>query len=808
MHPLGLDLRHSSRLFWKDRGSSVVALLALMLGMGGSTAIFSVVDAVLLKPLPFRDPRRLLVLWEKNAAQHKFKLFVAAGNFSQWRQQSTCLEDLAAVQDTRLNLTAGPNGHIDPEELRVERVSGGLFGMLGVQAAVGRTFLASEDQPGHAAFALLSHGLWQRRFGADPAIAGKSITLRDQNYTVVGVLPAGFAILDSAVDVWLPLGLNTADARVAASRYLFVVARLKPDVTIEQARSEMETIGGRLEQAHPAQNTGWRPSLYSFREELVGEVRRPLVVLLAAVGLLLLMACANVANLLLALGAARRREFAIRTALGASRGRIVLQLLVESTTLALVGGALGMALARVSMALVTRLGPGSIPRLGEARLDVRLFLFGLAVSVASGVLFGILPALQDSGHSPYQALMEGGRSGTVGRRSRFLRNVLVVTEVGLAALMLIGAGLLMRSFLSLRSADPGFRAAGLLTFRLPLAGGRNTTVERRIAFFQQVAERIAALPGVQAVGAVNSLPLTGLGLGLTFAPVGRPAPPLDQRPMGLMRSASTSYFRTMGIPLVAGRDFTAADTAESRPVVVVDQALARRFWPGANCLGEHLNLDMANGKVVEIVGVVGDTKADRVDGEDWPTIYLPYPQGPALTMEMAVRTGRRPTSVASAVERAVHELDREQPVADVRPMESVVDRALAGSRFNTVLLGIFACVAFVMAAVGIYGVMAHDVHERTPEIGLRMALGAQQVDVLKLVLGQGARLAACGIAAGLLAAFALTRLMASMLYGVKATDAYAFAAGSLLLGAVAMVSCYQPLRRALKLDPVAALRHE
>ena len=808
MKSLARDLRHGARLLWKAPGFSAAALVALALGMGATSAIFSVVDAVLLKPLPFRDPQRLLVIWERNPAHNLRKMFVAPGNFLEWRQHSHTLEAMAAIQDAHIILVAGPNGPLEPLELHVQRVSAALFPLLGVQPIAGRAFRDEEDQPGRANYALLSYRLWQRQFGADPSIAGKAIRLRDQSYTVLGVLPAGFSVLDATVDIWLPLGINPNDPRTVNGRNLTVIARLKPGVEIERARTEMDAIGSRLEQANPALNAGWRPSIFSLLEELVGNVRQALVVLMGAVGLLLLMACVNVANLLLARGAARGKEIAIRSALGASRGRIAVQLLSESLLLALAGGAAGAALARGGVALVVRLAQTSVPRLAEAKVDARLLLFTLCVSVATGILFGIVPALQGAGADLNQALRESGRGATVGRSGRNMRNALVVSEVALAVVVLIGAGLLVRSFVRLRSVNPGFQPSGLLTLRLPLASGRNSLPDRRVVFCQQVADRIATLPGVRAVGGASTLPLTGLGGGTTFTVENRPAPALEQRPIGLVRSVTASYFRAMGIPLLTGREFAASDTSQSPPVILVNRTLARRFWPGGNPLGGRLALLDENGRVAEIVGVVGDVKPDRMEGEDWPAIYHPYPQAPFASMTMVVRTAGLPLSLASAVERAVHQLDPDQPVAEMRSMEAVVDQAMAGARFNTVLLSVFALVAFVLAAVGIYGVISCDVNERTHEIGVRVALGAQPGDVLKLVLGQGARLAAYGIAAGMVAAFALTRLMATMLYGVKPADAYTFAAISVLLGVVALAASYLPSRRALALDPMAALRHE
>ena len=811
MYSLGRDLRYGARLLWKSPAFSVMSLLTLGLGMGASTAIFSVVDAVLLRPLPFRQPDRLLVIWEKNPAQHKYKLFVAPANFERWQKENHCLEGMGAFADSFLNLTGGPNGHIEPEEVRVERVTASLFPLLGVQAALGRTFLPEEDQPGRAEYALLSRALWERRFGADPAIIGKAIQVSGRTLTVVGVLAPGIFGMDPSaahpsVDVWIPLGLDpnalSAQARVLAG----VIARLRNGVSIEQARAEMEAIGNDLERSYPALDTGWRPSIFAYREELLGSVRPALLVLLAAVGFLLLMGCANVANLLLTRGAIRGKEMAICTALGATRARIVSQLLAESVTLALAGGLVGLLLARGAIELVKRLGPESIPRLAEARLDLRLFVFAFAVSVATGLLFGMAPASQLSSRHLTAALAEGGRGGNVGRRGVTIRNALVVSEVALAVVVLIGAGLLIRSFIRLRTADTGFQPSGVLTFRLSLAGTRNAAIPRRVAFLQQVVDRIAVLPGVRSVGAVSSLPLSGLWDGQSFAPEGWPVPPADKRPIALTRAATPSYFSTMGIPLISGRTFTAGDTSAAPLAIVVNQPLVRLFWPRENPVGRRLI--MATGRPAEIVGVVADVKQDRIEGEERPTVYAPYAQAPYFTVSMVIKVAGQPLSLASAVARAIHQLDPDQPVTDVRPMESLVDRALAGARFNVVLLGSFAVIAFVLASVGIYGVIACVVSERIHEIGIRVALGAQPGDVLKLVVGHGARLAAGGIALGLAGAFALTRLMTSMLYGVKASDALTFAAISLLLGGVALAASYLPSRRAMALDPVVALRHE
>lgn len=803
---LGQDLRNGVRLLSKSRGFTAIALATLALGIGAAVSIFSVADAVMFKPLPVRDPDRVVVVYEKNPALNKFRMTATVANFRDWRQQSQMLEGVSAIVDATVNLTGGPNGHIDPEELKAERISAGLLPMLGVHPILGRVFRPEEDRPGHYNFAMLSRSLWVRKFGGDPAIVGKNISLRNQPYNVVGVMPAGFSLLAPDVDVYVPLGLNANDPRVGASRMLTVLARLKPGVSFARAKNEMEGIGAQSETANPL-NRGWRPNLFPLQEELLGKTRDSIWVLLGAVGCLVLMACVNVANLLLARGASRQREMAIRAAVGASRLRLVAQFLTESAMLALAGGAMGLLLAGGAVLLVSRLGPVSIPRLTEARMNGRLLLFALAVSLVTGILFGIVPALQGSGGSLSAALMEGGRSGTSGRSVRWLRSALVVAEIALALVVLVGAGLLMRGFERLRAIDPGFRPASLLNMRIPLGGGRNNAPERRVAFFQQLTDKIATLPGVLSVGAVSALPLTGFGNGSLFWIEGRPAPPPERRPLAVTRGATPAYFRTMGIPLLQGRDFDARDTADAAPVAIIDEALARRFWPQGGAVGARLTSD-ANDKVEEIVGVVGKVKPDRLEGDDAPTIYMPYSQKRDQTMIVVARTANSPLSLASAAARSVHDLDPEQPVADVRTMDQIVDDAVAGARFNTMILDIFAAIAFLLAAVGIYGVVSYDVTARTNEIGVRVALGADERDVLKLVVGQGARLAALGIAIGLAAAYELTSLMKSMLFGVNPRDFYTFAAVAALLAGVAIGASYIPSRRAAALDPVGALRHE
>jgi putative ABC transport system permease protein len=803
MHLLWQDLKYGARLLWKAPGFAAVALIALALGMGATTAIFSVVDAVLLKPLPFRDPASVLVIWEKNPAQNRYKLYVSADNYFEWRKQSRTTE-LAAVQDVRISLTGGPNGYFDPEELRCERATATLFPVLGVQPIVGRAFTSEEDQPERNFSALLSYSLWQRRFGGDPSIVGKSIRLRNQPYTVTGVMPRDFMVMEPEIEVWVPLGLSQANS-TPGTRVLTVIARRKD--TLAHVLAEMEALGAQLEQSMPALNQGWRPSVFVLRDELLGGVQRAMWVLLAAVGCLLLMACVNVASLLLSRGTSRRREIALRAAMGASRSRLVTQLLAESVLLSAAGGVLGILLAAGMIRVVAHSGSSEIPRLAYATVDARLFVFALAMSVITGMVAGAIPALHHSGGNLSTVLNEGGRGGTMGRGGRLVRNGLAVSEVALAVVVLIGAGLLVRSFIRLRSIDLGFQPSGVVTMRVPLGGGIHSAPQRRAAFVRQLCDVIATLPSVRSVGVTNGLPLTGLIAGSPFWVEGLPAPVDAQRPTALVRSVTPAYFSAMGIPLVGGRYFTAADDPQAHPVAIVNESLARRFWPNAGAVGQHVVIDFPERKVAEIVGLVGDVKSESLQRDDWPTIYSPFAQASMSTVVLVVRTAGRPLAIAPAVRAEVRKLDPNQPVADVRTMEQVVENAVSGARFNMRLLTGFALIAFVLAAVGIYGVISYDVNQRINEIGIRMALGAQPSDLLRMVLGQGARMAAIGIAAGLGLSFALTRLMSTMLFGIQPTDVYTFAGISVLLALVALVASYLPSRRAMALNPISALRH-
>jgi putative ABC transport system permease protein len=808
MHPLVGDLRRGVRLWWKSRGMAALALVALALGIGATTAIFSVVNAILIEPLPFREAGRLVVMTERNIPQQKNDLYVAGINIDQWRRRSLTVSGVAAIFDGKMILTGGPGGHVEAEELKSERVSANLFPLLGVQPVLGRGFLASEDAPGPSTVAVLSYELWQRRFGADPSIPGKSIVLRGLNHTVVGVMPPAFSVIEPGVDVWTTLNFDISDPRVASGRSLTAIARLRPGVTFEQAVTEFDRMGDSLEAAYPAIDSGYRAVVQPLVEQIVGKTRQSLLVLLAAVGLLLAIACVNVANLLLARGSTRRKEIALRAALGASRFRITVQLLAESVLLALAGGALGAALAAVAVTLAVRLGPANIPRLSQIHADWRLLLFAIVISVLTGILFGAAPALQLSGANLNTALAESARGGTAGRSGRMLRSGLVVLEIAAALLVLIWASLLVRSFNRLRSVNPGFDSSNLLTLRLPFSGGRNSTPARRAAFLHAIMPKFAALPGVRGVGACNGLPLAGLNVGVMFAVADRPAPPPDQRPMALTRSVTPDYFRVMGIPLVAGRTFTDADTSQSPAVAIIDQGLARRFWPRTNPLGGRLALDWSPSVVATVVGVVGSVKPETVQDDAWATIYSPYDQRPSPATNIVIRTAGEPLALAASVRGEIRRLDPEQPMGQMQTGDEIVAEAVSGARFSTLLLALFGVISFVLAAVGIYGVVSCDVGERVQELGIRMALGAQRRDVLRLILGQALRLALLGIVLGLAGALVLTRLMASMLFGVQPYDVGTYAAAAFGLGMVALAASYLPARRAMGLDPIKALRHE
>ena len=800
MQTLIQDLRYGLRMLLNKPGFAAVAVITLALGIGANTAIFSVVNAVLLSSLPYNDPARLVTVLHDDSKP------VAPANFFDWRDQNQVFESIAAAQYWTPNLT----GRDRPEHLDALQLTADMFHLLGVNPSLGRTFIAGEDQPGNEHVVILGHRLWERRFGGDAAVVGQQITLDGESYTVVGVMPPNFQFAPfwaTRAELWAPLNLATRiDDRGGQS--LRVFARLKPGVTPEQAQAEMETIHQRLEQQYPESNKGLIVSVDPLLEKVVGKTRPALLILLGAVGFVLLIACANVANLMMAKAAARQKEIAVRTALGATRGRIIRQLLTESVLLALAGGAMGLLLAAWGIDALVALSPANLPRVQTVSLDRYVLGFTLAISVLTGVLFGLAPALHASKLDLNEALKEGERGSTEGKRSG-IRRLLVISEIALALILLVGGGLMIRSFLRLQSIDPGFNPRNVLTMTVSLAGSQHSTSTKRLVFFDELLGRIESLPGVQSASGINHLPLGGDTWGIGFAIEGRPLPPPGERPGAVYRIVRPHYFQTMGATLLEGRDFTERDNESAPGVVIINETFARRHWPNEDPIGKRIRIAIDESGPREIVGVVKDVKQRDWTAEPQPEMYLPHFQAAAPRyLTLVVRADSNPLNLAAAVEGEVWAIDKNLPVSEVRSMEEVIAASIAQQRFNVLLLGIFASVALILAAVGIYGVMSYSVTQRTQEIGIRMALGAQTSDVLKMVVGQVMKLVAIGIGAGLIGAFLLTRLLSSLLYQVSATDPVTFAVIALVLTSVALLACYLPARRAAKVDPMTALRYE
>jgi putative ABC transport system permease protein len=809
------DMRYGARVLAKHKGFTAVAVLTLALGIGANTAIFSVVNELLLRPLPFPEAERLVMLWEVSPRSGEQNV-TSRANFLGWRGQGTVFDGMAAFSDRRLNLT----GAGDPEEIPVQFASPELFRVLGVEPLFGRALTPDDARPGAPAVAVLGHGVWLRRFGGDPAVIGRPVMLNGAPHTVVGVLPAGFqwhvrqrSGTGKPAEIWTVLEMPTEEGPGTRGRFLSVVARLKPGVSLERAEAEMKTISARLEEDAPRYNKGWGAQVIPLREQFVGNVRPALLILLGAVGFVLLIACANVANLMLSRAAAREKEIAVRTALGGCRWRIVRQLLTESLLLALLGSAAGLLLAWWGIEALAAISPRELVSLQGVGINLTVLAWTLGVSLLTGIVFGLAPALEATRLNLSDTLKEGGKGGGgQSARSGRLRNALVVAEVALALVLLVSAGLLVRSFARLRQVNTGFETENVLTMVVSLPSAKYKEDQQVVAFFREATERVRSLPGVRAAGVVNYLPLYGgLGARTVFTIEGRPAPQ-PGREMELsthVRVADTGYFAAMGIPLLRGRHFTDYETAEARRVVLISEAMARRHFPGEDPLGKRVSVQMFEKPTpTEIVGVVGDVRYDSLTDEAQPTVYFPHPDLTYPFMTLVVRTAGDPAEMTPAVRREVRAIDPEQPVADVRTMNQVMADTVGRARFNTLLLALFAGLATLLAAVGIFGVMNYSVTLRTREIGLRMALGAQPARVLALVLRQGLLLTLAGVGLGLAGALALTRLMSSLLYGVEATDPVTFAAIALLLTLVSLLACYLPARRATRIDPLTALRHE
>jgi putative ABC transport system permease protein len=797
------DLRFGARMLLKQPGFTLIAILTLSLGIGANTAIFSIVNAVLLRPFPYQAPERLVILQERVAAGGGFS--PSYPNFVDWRAQNTAFEAISAV---RGNESFNFTGAGEPERLQGRLVSAEFFSLLGVKPLLGRDFLAEEDRPGATPAVILSYGFWQRRFGDDPGILGKQLTLNNQSYTVVGITPANFQYGLEA-DVTVPFGLQAQRfSRRGADPGTDVVARLKPNVSQQQGETDLNLVAARLEQQYPESNKGRRVLLTPLHESFVGNVRQPLLILLGAVGLVLLIACANVANLLLVRASARQREMAVRVALGASRAALVRQLLTESVLLAALGAALGVLLAFWGTSLIAAQLPDGIPRLHEASVDAPVLIFTLSVSLLTGLLFGLAPALQASRPNLTEGLKEGER-GASGRRQR-LRSVLVVGEVALTLTLLVGAGLLIQSFWRVLRVAPGFNAQNLLTMQVSV---NNPDGQQVANFFAQLQQNVRNLPGVKSVAVSNGIPFGSTNFP-PFLIEGRPE--TGNKPSGLRYHVSPAYFQTMGIELIKGRLFTAEDTPGTPSVVIIDEVLAQRYFPNEDPLGKRLKAS-ADAPGIEIVGVVRHAEPNSLDaqGPAPAQFYLNFNQIPAERLpgyvrriNLLTRTEVEPLGLVSAVRAQVAALNKDQAVFNVRTMEQAVMQSVAARRFSMLLLTVFAIVALALASLGIYGLMSYAVAQRTREIGVRMALGAQVSDVLKLVIWQGMKLAFAGVALGLVASVALTRTMKNLLFGVSATDPVTFAALALLLSLVALLACWIPARRAARVNPMVALRSE
>ena len=803
METLLHDLRYGFRMLRKTPGFTAVAVLTLALGIGANTAIFSVVNAALLRSMPFPEAGRLMMLFHAYPKLNLPRATVSPTGFDYYRQNVQSFENLGAFSGwhSPQNLTGTGN----PERVRAVSVTGSLFAVMGVQPLLGRTVSPADDQPGANRVAVLSYSLWQQRFGGDRNLVGREITLDGNNFTVIGVMPPGFDYPHTA-QLWVPIAFTPQQLK-DETEFLNVVGRLKPGVTPEQAEAEMGKVSAELLRLFPEGNSvGWHVIAVPFREVAVGDIRPALLVLLGAVGCVLLIACANVANLLLARAAGRQKEIAIRSAMGASRLRVVRQLLTEGVLLSLFGGGLGLLIGYWGIDLLPTLIPTD-QTLAFLKIDIdrNVLLFTLAVAVVTGLVFASAPAIQSARAAISATLKEGGRTSFAPGHHRF-RTGLVIAETALALVLLIAAGLMIRSFLRIQQSSPGFDPQQVLTFQISLPATKYKDDRRISGFFQQLSQRLSALPGVKAVGMTSMLPLSSNWTN-SFMIDGRN---LSPGPHAHVATASPEYLRTMGIPLVKGRFFANSDTADAPKVVVIDDTLVRAYWPGEDPVGKRIRLTSDPPSTWrEVVGVVARVKhTDPLSQETKGQIYIPYLQLAMPMMGVAVRATGDPAMLAGAIRSQVLEIDSEQPIAEVKTMEAMLDEFVAQPRFNMALLAIFAGLALVLAAVGTYGVMAYSVTQRTHEIGLRMALGARSEDVLRLVLVQAIRMAGVGLGIGLAGAFIATRVLATMLYGVRSTDPLTFIVISLLLGAVAVTASYVPARRATKVDPMVALRYE
>ena len=812
LETLAQDVRYGVRMLAKHKAFTAVAVLTLALGIGANTAIFSVVNELLLRPLPYRDAERIVMLWEVTP-EGRHQNTTSRANFRAWRAQSTSYENISAFTDQRFNLT----GDGEPEELSVQMATPELFKVLGVDPLLGRTFLP-EDGELRSAVAVLSYGLWQRRFGGQASVIGQPITLSGIKFTVIGVMPANFQFhikqrsgTGRPAELWTVLPMLVGPGANERGRFLSVVGKLKEGMTLDHAAAELRTIEARLSDEAPQFNKNYSAEVLPLREQFFGNVRRPLWLMLGAVGFVLLIACANVANLLLSLATSREKEIAVRAALGARRTRIIRQLLTESLLLALLGSALGLGFAWLGIKALMLISPKDLVSFQSVSMNMTVLLWTLGVSMLTGIIFGLAPALHISRLNLNDSLKEGGKSesGQAGG-SRRLRSALVVSEIALAVVLLASAGLLIRSFIRLQQVDRGFNTDNILTMVVRLPNAKYPEDPQLVAFFNQALEKIRQLPAVRSAGMVNHLPLYGgLGSSTGFKILGRPEPPPGQGPSTDVRVVDSEYFATMGIPLLRGRNFSDAELREPRQKILINETLARAYFASEDPIGQRLDVAMFEKPTpAEIIGVVGNVRYDSLVDASPPAVYFPHADLAYSFMTLVVRTDGEPTAIAPAIQREIRTLDPNQPVSDVRSMNQVMSEWVSRSRFNTLLLGLFAGLATLLSAVGIFGVMNYSVALRTRELGLRLAVGAQPRQVLLLVLKQGLVLTIVGVVLGLAAAFALTRLLSGLLFGVAAVDVTTFATISLLLVVVSLLACYLPARRAMRIDPLKALRYE
>jgi putative ABC transport system permease protein len=820
MQTLLQDLRYGFRMLVKRPGFTVAIVLMLALGIAINTVIFSVVNSILLRPLPFKNPERLVTVFSKNEVQAD----VSHLDFADWQQQNTVFEHIAAYATKDINLTGGT----EPVRVNYTVVTADFFSVLGVDPLLGRAFTHEEDLPARGNVIVLSYAFWQRYFNGDRNVIGRTLLLNGETSTVVGVMPRQVRFPDSTVDLWKPIGLDPAQSGDRDGRWLQVIAHLKPGITRQQAESQMQAITSRLSEQYPDTNKGWTAGIISLQEQLTGDVRSALLLMWGAVAFVLVIACVNVANLLLARSAAREREIAIRIALGAKRSRIIRQLLTESILLSTCGGVAGLLLALWGIELIPVFGADTLPNIGEIAVDGWVLGYSIALSLLTGILSGLFPAFKVSSFELNRAMNEGGRD-SARMQHRRARGLLLVSEVALTLILLVGAGLLIRSFIRLLNVDPGFNPQKLLTFRIAppqtlpapnqALGAYFTQFlnerDRTAGLYQQLISRIQALPGVQSAGAINRPPMNGNWWQLGITTEVQPTPDAGKRLTAYGRVITPRYFQTMDIPLVAGRPFVEADDNHTQPVAIINRTMAQRYWPNQDPIGKRLRWadNPVETRWVTIVSVVGDVRYKDMASDPGPTVYVPFPQAVFgyfgdWGMTVAVRTKSDPAILVNAIRSQVGLLDKTLPVFNIETMDQAINGALSQRRFSMLLLGTFAVLALILAAIGIYGVVAYSVTQRTHEIGIRMALGAQTRDILKLVVGHGMLFVILGIAIGLSASLALTRLMSSLLYHLSPTDPLTFTGISTLLTLISLLACYIPARRATKVDPMVALRQD